>query len=98
MLDNKGYTGAVLMNLSKAFSTIIYEILSAKLRTYEFSKEALKSIFSYLKHKKQRVKVNTTFSYWIDLICGVSQGSVLGPVLFNIFLNNLFFFLNGIQI
>ena len=50
MLDNKGYAGAVLMNLSKTFNTIIYEILTAKLRTYGFSKEALKSIFSYLKH------------------------------------------------
>ena len=61
MLDNKENTGAVLMNLSKAFDTIDYELLTAKLHAYRFSKEALKLILSYLKHRKQRVKINTTY-------------------------------------
>ena len=98
MLDNKGYAGAVLMDLSKAFNTINYGILAAKLHTNGFSKEALKLLLSYLKHKKQRVMVNTIFSCWADLICGVSQCSVLGPVLFYIFLDKLFFLLNDTQV
>ena len=95
MLDNKGYAHAVLMDLSKVLNTINYELLTAKLHKYGFSKKALKLILSYLKHKNQRVKVNLTFNSCVDLICGVPKGSVLGPV---IFLNDLFFFLNDIQV
>ena len=84
MLDSKGYAGAVLMDPFKAFYTIDYELLTAKFHTYGFRKEALKLFLSYLKHRKQRVKVNTTFSSLIDLICGVSQRSVLGSCVFNI--------------
>ena len=61
ILDKKGYAGAILMDLSKAFDTINYELLIAKLSVYGFSRNALRLILRYLKDRKRRVKVNITF-------------------------------------
>ena len=79
------------MGLYKAFDTINYGLLIAKLHAYGFGKNALDLVYGFLKNRKQRVKINTTFSTWTDLINGVPQRSVLGPLIFNIILNGLFF-------
>ena len=86
------------MDLSEAFDTINYDLLIAKLHAYSFGKNALNLVYSYLKNRKQKVKINTAFSSWTDLTNHVPQRSVQGPLLFNIYLNDLFFFLKDINI
>ena len=89
-LNGKGYTGAVLMDLSKAFDTINHELLTTKIYANRFSKDALKLIFSYILDSWQRSKINKRFSSWSALLPWVPQGPVLGPIMFN-FISMIYF-------
>ena len=81
-LDNKKYVGAILMDLSKAFDCISHDLLIAKLRAYGFEKSSLRLIYSYLKGRRQCVKINGTNNKYMTIKAGVPQGSILGPLLF----------------
>ena len=83
--------GALLTDLSKAFDCLSHELLLAKLHAYGFSIAALRLIHSYLTYRRQRTKINVSFSSWEEIVFGVPQGSILGPLLFNNFLCDLFF-------
>jgi hypothetical protein len=91
-IDCNQYTAAVLVDLSKAFDCLPKDLLILKLEAYGLSKSALNLTHSYLSERKHCVKVGVDFSTWKNIYKGVPYGSILGPVLFKIFFNDIFNF------
>ena len=84
-IDNSKMFGALLTDLLKAFDCLDHELLIAKLNAYGFSLTALKLVHNYLSNRKQRTKINQQYSSLLEITFGATQGSILGPLLFNIF-------------
>ena len=97
IVDYGGVFGALLTDLSKAFDCIPHDLIIAKLEAYGFQTDALNLVYDYLSYRKQRVKINETFSSWKNIKYGVPQGFILGSLLFNIHLCDLFYFLEDLQ-
>ena len=75
----------------KSFRLYLSDLLIAKLNAYGVDQNALKLVYDYLSDRSQKTKVGSSFSDYLDIIYGVPQGSILGPLLFNIDLCDLFF-------
>ena len=88
-LGQGGEYAALLTDLSKVFDCLPHDLIIAKLYAYGFDKASLRLMHSYLTDRYQRVKINNSYSLWSLLKHGVPQGSILGPILFNIFLCSL---------
>ena len=80
IVDYGGIFGALLTDLSKAFDCIPHDLFIAKLEAYGFQTDALNLVDDYLSNRKQRIKINETFSCWKEIEYGVPQRSILGPL------------------
>jgi hypothetical protein len=88
-IDQKKLTAIVLLDMSKAFDSVNHDILLDKLKDVGASRSALKWFTSYLSDRKQAVRINSTLSDALTTASGVPQGSILGPLLFTIYVNDL---------
>ena len=97
-VDTKKVFRALLTYLSKAFDCLPHDLFIAKHNAYGFSLPALNLLQNYLANRKQRTKINDSYSPWSDTLFGDPQSSILGPLMFNIFLSDVFLIVKDVNI
>ena len=88
-IDEGKYTGAVFLDLTKAFDTVNHKILLSKLSYYGFQEASYDLLCNYVSDRQQRVLFNGELSDWETVSIGVPQRSILGPLLFALYINDL---------
>ena len=93
MINKSNKIGTIIMDLSIAFNTLNHNLLLDKLKAYGFDKNTLTFIQSYFTNRHQQTKKGDKFSKWQKISTVVPYGSILGPLFFNIFISELFLFM-----
>ena len=88
--DPERFIGAMLMDLTKTYDCLRHDLLIAKLEAFGLGNSSLNFLLDYLTFRKQKTKVGSAHSKWSKIRRGISQVSILGSILFNIFINHIF--------
>ena len=96
-LEKSRITGTILMDLARAYDCLPHDLLIAKIEAYDINKSGLNLLLSYSSNQTHRPKINS-YSDWYDIIRDVPQGSILGSLLLNLYINDVFLFVEKAKI